>query len=62
MSAQDPFVAARAVVDEIVGLHAGAVTRLRQALQAFIASGERPDAEARARGAFCYPRLERRRG
>jgi AMP nucleosidase len=58
MSAQDPFVAARAVVDEIVGLHAGAVTRLRQALQAFIASGERPDAEARARGAFCYPRLE----
>ena len=58
MSAQDPFAAARAAVDEIAGLYAGAVMRLREALQAFLSRGERPDADARAHGAFCYPQLE----
>jgi AMP nucleosidase len=58
MSAQDPFAAARAVVDEIADLYAGATARLREALRAFLATGERPDREARARGVFCYPLLE----
>ena len=58
MSAQDPFAAARAAVDEIAALYAGAVMRLREALQAFLSKGERPDPDARARGAFCYPLLE----
>ena len=58
MSAQDPFAVARAAVDEIAALHAGAVTRLREALQAFLSTGVRPDPEARARGAFGYPLLE----
>jgi AMP nucleosidase len=58
MTAPDPFAVARAVVDDLAEHYSGAVDRLRQALGAFLANGERPDPEARARGAFAYPLLE----
>jgi AMP nucleosidase len=58
MSPPDPKASARATVDAIAKLYAGSVARLRQALSDYLATGERPDPEARADGAFAYPLLE----
>jgi AMP nucleosidase len=45
------------VVDALCDLSDAAVSRLREALALYLATGQRPDPEARARGAFAYPEL-----
>ena len=44
-------------LDRLETLYNEAVTNLRKAVRTFLATGERPDPEARARGLFSYPRL-----
>ena len=48
---------AQAALARLETLYAAAVADLRQAVKTFLETGERPDAEARARGLFSYPRL-----
>ncbi len=45
------------LVRKLDGLYEAAVANLRAALTAFITSGTRPDAAARAAGAFAYPEI-----
>jgi AMP nucleosidase len=45
------------VVDRLQALYAGSVRDLRAALKAYLETGERPSAEARAKGLFSYPQL-----
>ncbi|MBU1384577.1 MAG: AMP nucleosidase [Alphaproteobacteria bacterium] len=44
-------------LDRLQTLYDEAVSNLREAVRVFLATGERPDAAARARGLFSYPRL-----
>ncbi|MBX3478702.1 MAG: AMP nucleosidase [Brevundimonas sp.] len=48
---------AQAALARLETLYAAAVADLRQAVKTFLETGERPDAEARAKGLFSYPRL-----
>ncbi|WP_380879832.1 AMP nucleosidase [Sphingomonas sp. DBB INV C78] len=49
--------ASLAIVDQLDALYSSSVEALRAALGRYIANGERPDAAARAAGAFAYPEL-----
>jgi AMP nucleosidase len=49
---------ARATVDRLQDLYAQSVDNLRTALKAYLETGERPDPEDRANGAFAYPQLK----
>ncbi len=49
---------ARAAVRALEQGYASSVANLRAALQAFLATGERPDPALRAAGGFAYPQLE----
>ena len=46
-----------AALDRLETLYNQAVANLRDAVRLFLATGERPDPEARARGLFSYPEL-----
>jgi AMP nucleosidase len=48
---------AQAALDRLETLYFQSVANLREAVKTFLATGERPDAEARARGIFSYPEL-----
>ena len=48
---------AQAALDRLQTLYDQSVTSLREAVRTFLATGERPDPEARARGLFSYPEL-----
>ena len=48
---------AQAALDRLQTLYDQSVANLRDAVRAFLATGERPDPEARARGLFSYPEL-----
>ena len=48
---------AQAALDRLQTLYDQSVTNLREAVRTFLATGERPDPEARARGLFSYPEL-----
>ncbi len=48
---------AQAALDRLETLYAQSVSNLRDAVKTFLATGERPDMEARARGLFSYPQL-----
>ena len=48
---------AQAALDRLETLYNEAVTNLREAVRTFLATGERPDPEARAKGLFSYPQL-----
>ncbi len=47
----------QSVADALEAHYAASVSRLRDALSKYLSSGERPDADARMRGAFAYPEL-----
>ncbi|WP_439470568.1 AMP nucleosidase [Brevundimonas sp.] len=47
----------QAALDRLETLYSQSVANLRDAVKTFLASGERPDAEARAKGLFSYPEL-----
>ncbi len=47
-----------AIVDRLQDLYSGSVRDLRAALNAYLKTGERPSAEARAKGLFAYPQLQ----
>ena len=53
-----------ALIDRLCAIYDESVANLRGALARYLKSGERPDAEARASGAFSYPelRIEHRPG
>ncbi|HEX6072986.1 MAG TPA: AMP nucleosidase, partial [Sphingomicrobium sp.] len=51
---------AETIVAELTSLYDGAVERLRGALTAYIETGERPDPDLRAHGAFAYPEIRLR--
>ena len=48
---------AQAALARLETLYTASVADLRQAVKTFLETGERPDAEARAKGLFAYPRL-----
>ncbi|HYD26386.1 AMP nucleosidase [Brevundimonas sp.] len=48
---------AQAALDRLQTLYDQSVANLREAVRTFLATGERPDPEARARGLFSYPEL-----
>lgn len=48
---------AQAALARLETLYTASVADLRQAVKTFLGTGERPDAEARAKGLFAYPRL-----
>jgi AMP nucleosidase len=48
---------AQAALDRLETLYSQSVANLRDAVKTFLATGERPDAEARANGLFSYPEL-----
>jgi AMP nucleosidase len=48
---------AQAALDRLETLYSQSVANLREAVKTFLATGERPDAEARANGLFSYPEL-----
>lgn len=47
----------QAVIDRLDALYNQSVANLRQAVKAFLETGERADAETRAHGLFSYPKL-----
>jgi AMP nucleosidase len=47
-----------AIVDRLQSLYLGSVQALRTALRAYLETGEKPSAEARAAGLFAYPQVE----
>ena len=49
---------AQAALDRLQTLYDQSVANLREAVRTFLATGERPDPEARARGLFSYPELK----
>ncbi len=51
---------AETIVAELDALYTASVDRLRTALERFIRTGEKPDPEARAQGAFAYPEIRLR--
>ena len=48
---------AQAALARLETLYTASVADLRRAVKTFLETGERPDAEARAKGLFAYPRL-----
>jgi len=48
---------AQAALDRLQTLYDQSVSNLREAVRTFLATGERPDAQARAAGLFSYPEL-----
>jgi AMP nucleosidase len=51
------FPEVRAAVDALCETYDASVANLREAIRAYVATGERPSAEARAAGCFAYPEL-----
>jgi AMP nucleosidase len=49
---------ALAALDRLETLYEQSVSNLREAVGAFLRTGERADPEARAKGAFSYPQLK----
>ena len=49
---------AQAALDRLETLYTQSVANLRSAVRHFLATGERADAEARAKGLFSYPSLK----
>ncbi|WP_421729901.1 AMP nucleosidase [Brevundimonas sp.] len=49
---------AQAALDRLETLYSQSVATLRDAVKTYIATGERPDADARAKGLFSYPALK----
>ncbi len=45
------------IIDALQAHYCEAATALSSALEAYLRTGETPDADARAQGAFCYPEL-----
>jgi AMP nucleosidase len=58
MTPLNPVAQAQAAVNALEQGYARSVANLRAALQAFLATGERPDPELRASGGFAYPQIE----
>ena len=52
----------KALIDELIDRFDRSTNNLREALKRFIDHGERPDADARASGAFAYPEIRIRYG
>ncbi|HEY7811405.1 MAG TPA: AMP nucleosidase [Allosphingosinicella sp.] len=46
-----------AIIDELIAISDSSSSALRSALAAYLSRGERPDPEARTKGAFAYPEL-----
>ena len=47
----------RELVDQLDTLFTAATTRLREAIQAYVLKGTRPDPSARSDGSFAYPEI-----